>query len=172
MLSMKKDEFPDGLFLFSALIAWLLCAAILLVLAALIANAAKMGEQGIAYLSSGVSFLCAAAAGKAAAESKKSNSLAIAVITATALVIFLLTAVAILAITLVFWIVCRIQIKSKQDKIDEASEAIPKEVCFKAMKNRNGRKTFKAFFKYRPDYDLFEEDQRSQKINKTQNKAI
>lgn len=92
MLSMKKDEFPDGLFLFSALIAWLLCAAILLVLAALIANAAKMGEQGIAYLSSGVSFLCAAAAGKAAAESKKSNSLAIAVITATALVIFLLTA--------------------------------------------------------------------------------
>ena len=92
MLSMKKDEFPDGLFLFSALIAWLLCAAILLVLAALIANAAKMGEQGIAYLSSGVSFLCAAAAGKAAAERKKSNSLAIAVITATALVIFLLTA--------------------------------------------------------------------------------
>ena len=99
MLSMKKDEFPDGLFLFSALIAWLLCAAILLVLAALIANAAKMGEQGIkmgeqgiACLSSGVSFLCAAAAGKAAAESKKSNSLAIAVITATALVIFLLTA--------------------------------------------------------------------------------
>ena len=84
MLSMKKDEFPDGLFLFSALIAWLLCAAILLVLAALI--------QGIAYLSSGVSFLCAAAAGKAAVESKKSNSLAIAVITATALVIFLLTA--------------------------------------------------------------------------------
>lgn len=60
----------------------------------------------------------------------------------------------------------------KQDKIDEASEAMPKEVVFKAMKNRNGRKTFKAFFKYRPDYDLFEEDQRSQKINKTQNKAI
>lgn len=46
----------------------------------------------------------------------------------------------------------------KQDKIDEASEAMPKEVVFKAMKNRNGRKTFKAFFKYRPDYDLFEED--------------
>ena len=33
--------------------------------------------------------------------------------------IFLLTAVAILAITLVFWIVCRIQIKNKQDKIDD-----------------------------------------------------
>jgi hypothetical protein len=92
MLSMKKDEFPDGLFLVRALIAWLLCAAVLLVLAALTANAAKMGEPGIACLSSGVSFLCAAAAGKAAAESKKSNSLGIAAITATALVIFLLTA--------------------------------------------------------------------------------
>lgn len=46
----------------------------------------------------------------------------------------------------------------KQDKIDEASEAIPKEVVFKAMKNRNGRKVFRAFFKYRPDYDYFEVD--------------
>lgn len=50
----------------------------------------------------------------------------------------------------------------KQDKIDEASEAIPKEVVFKAMKNRNGRKVFRAFFKYRPNYDLFEEDTNSQ----------
>ena len=49
----------------------------------------------------------------------------------------------------------------KQDKIDEASEAIPKEVVFKAMKNRNGRKVFRAFFKYRPDYDLFEVDNNS-----------
>ena len=49
----------------------------------------------------------------------------------------------------------------KQDKIDEASEAIPKEVVFKAMKNRNGRKVFRAFFKYRPDYDLFEVDTNS-----------
>ena len=92
MLSVRKVEFPDGLFLVRALIAWGLSAAILLVLAALIANAAKMGEQGIAYLSSGISFLSAAAAGRAAAESKKSNSLGIALITATALVIFLLTA--------------------------------------------------------------------------------
>lgn len=49
----------------------------------------------------------------------------------------------------------------KQDKIDEASEAIPKEVVFKAMKNRNGRKVFRAFFKYRPNYDLFEVDNNS-----------
>lgn len=92
MLSVKKVEFPNGLFLVRALTSWLLCAAILLVIAALIANAAKMGEQGMAYLSSGISFLCAAAAGKAAAESKKTNNPGIALITATALVIILLTA--------------------------------------------------------------------------------
>jgi len=43
----------------------------------------------------------------------------------------------------------------KQDQIDEASEQNPKLVVFKALKNRQGQKTFKAFFKYRPDYDLF-----------------
>ena len=49
----------------------------------------------------------------------------------------------------------------KQDKIDEASEAIPKEVVFKAMKNRNGKKVFRAFFKYYPQYDYFVEDRYS-----------
>lgn len=43
----------------------------------------------------------------------------------------------------------------KQDQIDEASEQNPKSVVFKVLKNRQGQKTFKAFFKYRPDYDLF-----------------
>lgn len=60
----------------------------------------------------------------------------------------------------------------KQDKIDEASEAIPKEVVFKAMKNRNGRKNFKAFFRYRPDYDLFEEDEERQSARKPLSKPI
>ena len=49
----------------------------------------------------------------------------------------------------------------KQDKIDEASEAIPKEVVFKAMKNRNGKKVFRSFFKYYPNYDYFREDNNS-----------
>lgn len=49
----------------------------------------------------------------------------------------------------------------KQDKIDEASEAMPKEVVFKSVKNRNGRKVFRAFFRYYPDFDLFEEDLQS-----------
>lgn len=45
----------------------------------------------------------------------------------------------------------------RQVMIDEASEAMPKEVVFKVMKNRNGKKVFRAFFKYHPEYDLFEE---------------
>lgn len=49
----------------------------------------------------------------------------------------------------------------KQNLIDQASEAIPKDVVFKAMKNRNGKKVFKAFFKYRPDFDYFEPDYNS-----------
>ena len=53
----------------------------------------------------------------------------------------------------------------KQKLIDEASEAIPKEVVFKAMKNRNGKKTWKAFFKYRPDFDIFEVDLESEYDN-------
>ena len=50
------------------------------------------------------------------------------------------------------------QKSEKQNLIDQASEAIPKEVVFKSLKNRNGKKTWKAFFKYRPDYDFFEVD--------------
>lgn len=44
----------------------------------------------------------------------------------------------------------------KQDRIDIASEESPKEVVFKSMKNRNGRKVFRAFFRYFPEYDNFE----------------
>lgn len=46
----------------------------------------------------------------------------------------------------------------KQEKIDEASKAIPKEIVFKSMKNRNGKKVFQAFFRYQPEYDYFEVD--------------
>ena len=49
----------------------------------------------------------------------------------------------------------------KEDKIFEASQQNPKEVVFKASKNRNGKKAFKAFFKYRVDYDYFEVDNES-----------
>ena len=49
----------------------------------------------------------------------------------------------------------------KQTQLDQASEAIPKEVVFKAMKNRNGKKVFRAFFEYYPNYDYFKEDDNS-----------
>ena len=53
------------------------------------------------------------------------------------------------------------QKSEKQNLIDQASEAIPKAVVFKCLKNRNGKKTWKAFFKYRPDFDFFEVDHES-----------
>ena len=50
---------------------------------------------------------------------------------------------------------------TKQFMIDNNSAMIPKEVVFKSMKNRNGKKIFRAFFKYRPDFDIFIEDHNS-----------
>lgn len=49
----------------------------------------------------------------------------------------------------------------RQNMIDEASQAIPKEVVLKSLKNRNGKKIWRAFFKYYPQYDYFEEDEHS-----------
>ena len=87
----EKEEFRDLSFLLSAAAAWLLCAVVLLSLGTLLANGTGMGEQGIAYLSSALSFLCAAAAGRSAARRRKSSALSTALLSATALVILLLT---------------------------------------------------------------------------------
>lgn len=86
-----KAELSGGAFLLSAAAAWLMCAIAALAAASLIANAAAMGEQGLGWLSSAISFLCAAFAGAAAARKKRSKNLATALLTSTALVILLLT---------------------------------------------------------------------------------
>jgi len=46
----------------------------------------------------------------------------------------------------------------KEALVFDASQAMPKEVVFKSMKNRNGQKVFRAFFKYYPNFDFFETD--------------
>lgn len=43
----------------------------------------------------------------------------------------------------------------KQKMIDEALQEKERGIVFKSIKNRTGQKVFKAFFKYRPDYDTF-----------------
>ena len=46
----------------------------------------------------------------------------------------------------------------KQKQIDAAFQETPRRVVFKCIKNRNGRKDFKAYFIYEPKYDSFWKD--------------
>lgn len=92
MFLKKIEKLPDGSFLLNAAAAWFLSAVLLIGIASVLANTAGMGEQGIAYLSSALSFLCAAAAGAAAAKKSPSNGFVTALMTGSFLVILLLTA--------------------------------------------------------------------------------
>lgn len=87
----KIEKLPDGSFLLNAAAAWLLSACAQLCLGSILANAAGMGERGVAYLGSALSFLCAAAAGGVASRKSKANGLATSLITGSFLIILLLT---------------------------------------------------------------------------------
>ncbi len=87
----KIEKLPDGAFLLHAAAAWTVSACLLLCVGSALANAAGLGEQGISYLSSCLSFLCAAAAGAAASRRAGTAGLWTALMTGTFLVILLLT---------------------------------------------------------------------------------
>lgn len=87
----KIEKLPDGAFLLHTAAAWTVSACLLLCVGSALANAAGMGEQGISYLSSCLSFLCAAAAGAAASRRAGTAGLWTALMTGTFLVILLLT---------------------------------------------------------------------------------
>lgn len=91
MLSNVKGEYFDSAFLFSALIIWILCASVSILIASIILNEAGLGEKSIGYISSAISFVSAAAAGWAAAKKRKKGSLYTAGITGAVLVTALLT---------------------------------------------------------------------------------
>ena len=91
-MSNEKAKLPEAAFLLSAAGAWLLSACILLAVTTLAANLAGLGEQGLGYLSSLNSFLCAVAAGAAAVKRSRASRLLTALLTGTGLVILLLTA--------------------------------------------------------------------------------
>ena len=82
---------PNVGFLLNALIGWLVGAVLLLIVTALIANTAGVGELGLGYMSSAISFFAAGAAGISAARRQYAARLPAAMIAATALVIALLT---------------------------------------------------------------------------------
>ena len=89
----SKDQWslPNAGFLLNALCGWLVGAVLLLFLTTLIANTAGIGELGLGYMSSAVSFFAAVAAGISAARKQSASRLPAALIAATALVIVLLT---------------------------------------------------------------------------------
>ena len=91
LLTQGKLSVPDGRILLRAVTAWVLSAVFLLLLGALLANALSFGERQIAYLSSAISFLTAAAAGFAAASKRRTGRFGAALLAAAVLVILLLT---------------------------------------------------------------------------------
>ena len=91
-LANEKAKLPDAAFFLGAVGAWLLSACILLVISTVGANLAGLGEQGLGYLSSLLSFLCAVSAGAAAVRRSGAPRFLTAILTGTGLVILLLTA--------------------------------------------------------------------------------
>ena len=87
----ENGKLPDIRTVITAAAVWLLCAVVLLCAGTLTANAAGLGEQALGYLSSAISFVCAVAAGIAAARRRRAPRLITALVTGTALVILLLT---------------------------------------------------------------------------------
>ena len=88
----EKGKLPEPAALLRALGAWMIGAVILLCAGTLLANAAGLGEQGLGYLSSAISFFCAVTAGVTAARYSRAPRLLTALVTGTALLIVLLTA--------------------------------------------------------------------------------
>jgi len=88
-----KDQYrlPNEGFLICAGIGWLAGAVVFLLIATVIANAAGIGELGLGYLSSAISFLASVIAGISATRNGSAARLPAALLTATALVIVLLT---------------------------------------------------------------------------------
>ena len=82
---------PDGRYLLRAGLAWIVSAALFVLVGTLAANSLGLGEQGLGIMSSAVSFLAAFSAGFIATRSCTASRLFISLTTATALIIFLLT---------------------------------------------------------------------------------
>lgn len=91
MFFKDQGRLPDSGFLLSAGLGWLIGAAFFLLAATLIANAAGIGERGLGYLSSAISFLAAVTAGVSAGRRRLSAGFTAVLLTAAALVTLLLT---------------------------------------------------------------------------------
>lgn len=86
-----KGEYYDSVFLLSAMVSWLLCAVLLLTLSSVILNELGCNEQALGYVSSSISFISAACAGAAASRKRKRGIIYTSLLTATVIVISVLT---------------------------------------------------------------------------------
>ena len=91
MRQKERETKHKGEFLLKAAGAWLLTAALLLFPAAALVHARSMSAQTLAYVSAGISFLAALAAGAAAGRQGGGGALVTAFLTGMALIICLLT---------------------------------------------------------------------------------
>ena len=86
-----KKEYYDSSFLISAVVAWLITAFILLIICTVLLSELGCSEQSLGYTSSIISFLSALAAGITASKKRKSGTIYTALLTASVLIIALLT---------------------------------------------------------------------------------
>ena len=86
-----KAEYFEPAFLLSASFAWLISSTILLVIGAIILKESYANERVMAYVSSSISFLSAMTAGSVAKQKGRAGGFYIAMLTATFLVVALLT---------------------------------------------------------------------------------
>ena len=86
-----KGEYQDFSFLPASIFAWFLSALLLLIVVSVFFNEMGCSERSLGYASSVLSFLCAMAAGIVAGRKRKAPALYTALLTASVLVIILLT---------------------------------------------------------------------------------
>ena len=86
-----KGEYFDFAFLISAFFVWMMCALVLLLISSIILYEVGCTEKSLGYVSSTISFVSAAVSGAAAGRKRKNGALFTALLTASVLVVVLLT---------------------------------------------------------------------------------
>ena len=91
MRSFLKGEYYDSGFLISAVLAWIICASMLLLICTVLLCELGCTEQALGYTSSAISFLAAFTSGVVASRRRKSGTIYTALMTAAVIVTTLLT---------------------------------------------------------------------------------
>lgn len=88
---LKNMKEMDVRFLLTAFTAWLITSALLLVISSACVSLSGMGEEGLGYINSALSFLAALAAGAAAIRARKKGALYTGLVAGVTITIISLT---------------------------------------------------------------------------------